>query len=84
MSKQLKRLFERNPTKVSSAYIDSDGVWIDLLPGWCNDPSTHTIHEDTVAEALRVFRQQVQPCTCCAQCQAVHPHLPPSAFPHKT
>lgn len=65
MSKTLKRLWDRNPDKVTDAYVDSDGAWIHLKRGWQFAPHTqcHIVHEDTVREAVRAFREIV-PCNC--------------------
>lgn len=67
MSKQLKALWSKNPTKISDAFVDIDGVWVYLCAGWCRDFASHIIHTDTVKEALAEF-QDIGPCDC-EQCQ---------------
>ena len=57
-----------NDPRVDSAYSDIDGVWIELTYGWANlydeaNGGLHSIHENTVRDALRVFRD-VGPCDC--------------------
>ena len=54
--------------RVESVYRDSDGLWVELHPGWKNtydEPRgcLHGIHEDTVRDAaLRM--PGVVPCAC--------------------
>lgn len=55
-------LIDRDP-RVAEHYSDSDGYWICLNPGWCCDPETHTIHEDTKRLAMRRYRD-IQRCDC--------------------
>lgn len=71
MSRQLAALKARHPDKVSDAYVDSDGAWIELNPGWTANPrDAHDIVESTVSAVLARFRD-VEPCTCaeCSQCE---------------
>lgn len=46
-------------------YVDSDGYWIDLAPGWQNgnDPGSHGIVEGTKREARAALANAI-PCTC--------------------
>jgi hypothetical protein len=45
----LRRLQERHPDKIANIYRDSDGLWLELQPGWraseCDE--VHQIHEGT-------------------------------------
>ncbi len=56
-----------NRDKIDAEWMDSDGYWIDLKPGWKNgdDPVgvLHGIHEDTKAEARRTLRSAME-CDC--------------------
>lgn len=45
-----------------------EGYWIYLKLGWCNDGDTHVVHEYTVQDCLKVFRNNVTPCFC-EECQ---------------
>jgi len=48
---------------IKTAWIDSDGYWIELIPGWqdAENPQCHTITEDTRREAMAHL---VEPCNC--------------------
>ncbi len=54
---------------IQRQYRDSDGYWIELVPGWQNglDPGTHGIVEDTKREAMASLRY-AKPCDC-QECQ---------------
>ena len=59
--------------RIAREYLDSDGYWIDLAPGYRNagqDPvgHLHGIHEDTKREA-RGWLKYVKPCDC-GDCKA--------------
>jgi hypothetical protein len=44
---------------------DDNGYWVYLKPGWINTwHETHSIHEMTQAECIKVFNDAVKPCTC--------------------
>jgi len=50
--------------RVLSAFVDSDGAWIWLKPGWTADPfDAHDVHEYTKGAARDKFIR-VQPCHC--------------------
>ena len=51
MRKKLTKKQQR--ATIAHEYRDSDGYWIELLPGWQNgyDPGTHGIVEDTKTAA---------------------------------
>lgn len=50
---------------VERIYRDSDGIWVDLKRGWCNDPETHGYREDTVKEILG---RKNEICRCKSAC----------------
>ncbi len=50
--------------RVTEVFQDSDGIWLWLNPGFTAEPrGAHDVHEDTVREVLRRYRQIV-PCDC--------------------
>ncbi len=52
---------------VSNIYRDSDGLWVELHPGWTSNPwDAHDIHEHTVRAVLDAARA-IQRCDC-AEC----------------
>lgn len=51
---------------VSDERAMGEGYWVNLRDGWCCDPATHTIHEDTPDQCARYF--PVVPCECCDAC----------------
>ena len=75
MNEQEKRDTARNLKYVPKKYhervdvfeLDEDGWWIYLKDGWCCDPATHTIHEDTKARAIEELRD-TRACECCDAC----------------
>lgn len=40
-----------------------DDWWIHLRAGWCSDPETHLIHQQTLTDCYEELRR-VQPCDC--------------------
>jgi hypothetical protein len=61
--KSFVELKRRHPDKVSAAYRDQDGLWIEItLKFYCPPMGCRTIHEDTVKEALALFKT-VRPAT---------------------
>lgn len=54
---------------IAREYRDSDGYWIDLVPGYQNgdDPGTHGIVENTKTAAYAKLTL-VRPCNC-AECE---------------
>lgn len=74
MSKVLNDLMAKHPEKISEIEDDRgdrNGWWIHLRCGWvCTLMETHSIHEDTVAECLKVWKS-VKPCSdrfCSCDC----------------
>jgi hypothetical protein len=55
---------------IAEEWRDSDGYWIALKYGYqdSSNPTCHTIHEDTKAEAHAVARDAI-PCDC-PECRA--------------
>lgn len=54
--------------RVHQIYEDSDGIWVELKPGYTADPlDAHDIHEDTVRRVLD-RAADIQPCAC-ADCR---------------
>ena len=51
--------------RVDEIWDEGDnGYWVYLVPGWINPlHETHSIHEDTQAECLEVFKS-IERCTC--------------------
>jgi hypothetical protein len=41
-------------------YADSDGVWLHLQDGYCDDHGAHTVRGDTATEAMKLFRERVR------------------------
>ena len=58
-------LSKRLRATIAHEYRDSDGYWIELLPGWQNgyDPGTHGIVEDTKTAAYSTLTG-VEACDC--------------------
>lgn len=63
MRKKLTKKQQR--ATIAHEYRDSDGYWIELLPGWQNgyDPGTHGIVEDTKTAAYSTLTG-VEACDC--------------------
>jgi hypothetical protein len=64
MNKGLEALRRRYPDKVESYYRDSDGIWLDLKPGWSRWGEVHSIHEMTTREIALALRDEVEVCKC--------------------
>jgi len=68
MSKALENLKRRYPSVIESISDErdtGDGWWLYLHAGYRNaEGDIHFIHEDTVAEVLKMFRKYVRTCDC--------------------
>jgi hypothetical protein len=64
-NKTISQLVESHGDKIATWYKDSDGYWLTLQYGWQATPHSlvHTLHESTVAEIKKSFRNVV-PCNC--------------------
>jgi hypothetical protein len=57
----------RKDKRIANEYRDSDGYWIEMADGWCDDSGAHGIVEDTKRAAYDKLRSVARPCRC-AEC----------------
>lgn len=69
LPRQLKR-HAKYIAEVIDERGSDEGIWVHLRSGWCSEPGTHVIHEDTFAECAAQMPPTV--CHCCAECRAAH------------
>ena len=51
--------------RITDFFVDSDGIWAYLVPGWKREPcdDVHFIHEDTLKEVISGMKEAVK-CKC--------------------